>query len=400
MHVVYLHQYFNTPKMSGGTRSFEVGRRLVAAGHRVDMITSWQEPTRQKGWFMTDECGITVHWLPVRYSNHMSNFSRIIAFCKFAIRAASRARRVRGDIVFASSTPLTIAIPAVYAARRCRIPMVFEVRDLWPELPIAIGALKNPLLQLAAKALEHFAYVNSAAIIALSPGMAQGICRNGYPKEKVEVVPNAADLQLFRRDALLGGAFRQRLGIGDDKILVGYLGTLGRINGVSYLVRLAAALKNDARFVFLAVGEGQEREELAALARAEGVLGGSFLMLPKVAKLEVPALLSAVDVATSLFLPIPEMEANSANKFFDALAAGCCVAINYGGWHAQLLQEANAGVRLDVDPRRAATELQALADEPGRIESAGINARKLAEDKFSRDDLAAKIHAVLATVLQ
>jgi glycosyltransferase involved in cell wall biosynthesis len=400
MHVVYLHQYFNTPKMSGGTRSFEVGRRLVAAGHRVDMITSWQEPTRQKGWFMTDECGISVHWLPVRYSNHMSNFSRIIAFCNFAIRAAARARRIRGDIVFASSTPLTIAIPAVYAARRCRIPMVFEVRDLWPELPIAVGALKNPLLQFAAKTLERFAYANSAAIVALSPGMAQGICRNGYPREKVEVVPNAADLQLFRRDALLGGALRRRLGIGNDKILVGYVGTLGRINGVSYLVRLAAALKNDARFVFLAVGEGQERDELAALARAEGVLGGSFLMLPKVAKLEVPALLSAVDVATCLFLPIPEMEANSANKFFDALAAGCCVAINYGGWHAELLRQSSAGIRLDADPLRAAIELRALADEPLRIQSAGVNARKLAEEKFSRDELAAKIDAVLSTALR
>ena len=340
MRIIYLHQYFNTPDMSGSTRSFEVGRRLVAAGHQVDIITSWQESTARKSWFTTDVSGMRVHWLPVRYSNHMNYPARIAAFFKFAIRAAGRARRVEGDVVFATSTPLTIAIPAVYAARRRGIPMVFEVRDLWPELPISIGALKNPVLRRAAKALERFAYSNSAAVVALSPGMAEGIVRTGYPREKVAMVPNASDLELFQRDAAQGRAFRQRFGIDDGRILVGYLGTLGRINGVGYLVQVAAALKDDPRFAFLTVGDGQERELVAALARSEGVLDRNFLMLSKIPKTQVPALLSAVDVATSLFLPIPQMESNSANKFFDALAAGCCVAINYGGWHAQLLQEA------------------------------------------------------------
>ena len=399
MHIIYLHQYFNTPEMSGSTRSFEVGRRLVAAGHQVDIITSWQEPTARKGWFTTDESGMRVHWLAVRYSNHMNYLARIVAFFRFAIRAAGRARRVRGDVVFATSTPLTIAIPAVYAARRRGIPMVFEVRDLWPELPIAIGALKNPVLRRAARVLERFSYSNSAAVIALSPGMAEGIVRTGYPRERVVIVPNASDLELFQRDTSHGRAFRRRIGIDDGRILVGYLGTLGRINGVSYLVQVAAALKGDPRFLFLTVGDGQEREQVAALARSEGVLDRNFLMLSKIAKAQVPALLSAVDVATSLFLPIPQMESNSANKFFDALAAGCCVAINYGGWHAQLLREAQAGIRLDSDPRRAASDLQALADEPGKIKSAGLNARRLAEERFSRDDLAAKIQAVLAGVI-
>jgi len=277
--------------------------------------------------------------------------------------------------------------------------MVFEVRDLWPELPISIGALKNPLLRRAAQALERFAYSNSAAVVALSPGMAEGIVRTGYPREKVAMVPNASDLELFQRDAAQGRAFRRRLGIDDGRILVGYLGTLGRINGVSFLVQVAAALKDDPRFLFLTVGDGQERELVAALARSEGVLDRNFLMLSKIPKTEVPALLSAVNVATSLFLPIPQMESNSANKFFDALAAGCCVAINYGGWHAQLLHEAQAGIRLRSDPRQAAADLQALAVEPGKIQSAGLNARRLAEERFSRDDLAAKIQAVLAGVI-
>jgi glycosyltransferase involved in cell wall biosynthesis len=399
MHVIYLHQYFNTPDMSGSTRSFEVGRRMVAAGHQVDIITSWREPTVRKGWFTTDVAGMRVHWLPVRYSNHMKYLGRLIAFFEFAIRAAGRARDIRGDVVFATSTPLTIAIPAVYAARRRGIPMVFEVRDLWPELPIAIGALKNPILRRVARMLERFSYSNAAAVIALSPGMAQGIMQTGYPGEKIVVVPNASDLEFFQRNPSEGREFRRQMGIDEGKILVGYLGTLGRVNGVSYLVRVAAALKNDPRFVFVTVGDGQERELVAALARSENVLDDNFLMFSKIAKVQVPALLSAVDIATSLVVPVPQMELNSANKFFDALAAGCCVAINYGGWHAELLEEAQAGIRLNSDPRQAAAELQALADENGKIATAGLNARKLAEQKFSRDDLALKVQSVLAGVI-
>lgn len=399
MRIIYLHQYFNTPEMSGSTRSYEVGRRLVNAGHTVDIVTSWQEPTSQKGWFTSDIAGMNVHWLPVPYSNHMNFAQRIAAFFKFALRAGNRAASIGGDVVFATSTPLTISLPGTYAARRLGVPMVFEVRDLWPELPIAVGALNNPLLKWAARALEQFSYANSAAIVALSPGMAEGVARAGFPPEKITIVPNGSDLDSFRRDDVRGRAFRAGIGIAPEKILVAYVGTLGRINGVSYLVRLAAALAEDTRFSFLTVGDGQERDQVAALARSEGVLNRNFRMLPKVAKTDVPALLSAVDISTSLFLPIPQMEANSANKFFDALAAGCCVAINYGGWHAQLLQETQAGVRLEADPRLAAAALMRLADQPGQIATLGRNARRLAEDRFSRDDLAAKIHAVLANAV-
>ncbi|HEY3784176.1 MAG TPA: glycosyltransferase family 4 protein [Steroidobacteraceae bacterium] len=398
MRIIYLHQYFNTPDMSGSTRSYELGRRLVAAGHVVDMVTSWRAPTERRGWFDTDVAGMRVHWLPVAYSNHMSFVQRVTAFVQFALSAARRAAQLEGDVVFASSTPLTIALPAVHAARRRRIPMVFEVRDLWPELPIAVGALRNPLLQWMARRLEKYAYVNAAQIVALSPGMAAGVADAGYPQSRITVVPNAADLELFARDCARGREFRARLGIGADQIVIGYAGTLGRINGVSYLVELAAALRDDARLVFLIVGDGQEREPITALARERGVLGRNLLMLDRVAKSEMPQVLWALDVATSLFLPIRAMESNSANKFFDALAAGCCVAINYGGWQAQILQGAEAGLYLSADPREAAAQVRSLADDPERLRARGRHARRLAEEQFSRDALAARLEQVLSHV--
>src|SRR5690554_854503 len=132
MKVIYLHQYFNTPEMSGGTRSYEMARRMVAAGHEVHMVTSYREQdANRKGWFLTEEAGINVHWYPVPYSNHMGFVQRIKAFIAFALAARKKSVELDGDIIFATSTPLTIALPAVPASRKKKIPMVFEVRDLW-----------------------------------------------------------------------------------------------------------------------------------------------------------------------------------------------------------------------------------------------------------------------------
>jgi glycosyltransferase involved in cell wall biosynthesis len=398
MRLIYLHQYFNTPEMMGGTRSFEIGRRLVAAGHTVEVITSWRERSSRRGWFTTETQGMRVHWLPVHYSNHMGYGARMAAFARFAVAAASRANSLEADAIFATSTPLTIALPAVYAARRKRIPMIFEVRDLWPDLPIAVGAIRSPMARWLARKLETFAYSNAARVIALSPGMAAGVARRGYAPERITVVPNGADLELFEPGGSRGREFRRRLGIADDSIVIGYAGTFGRINGVAYLVRVAAAMRSEPRAVFVLIGEGHDRAEVERLARELGVLNRNLLLLPGVAKSDMPAVLSGLDIATSLFLPIREMETNSANKFFDGLAAGCCVAINYGGWQADILASNQAGIRLATDPAEAAVQLTALVREPDRIRSCRCNARSLAVAQFSRDDLARRVEAIISEV--
>ena len=194
MRIIYLHQYFNTPEMSGSTRSYEVGRRLVAAGHQVDIITSWREATAEAGWFTTEVSGMRVHWLPVKYSNRMNYFARIVAFFKFAVRAAGRAHGVRGDVVLATSTPLTIAIPAVYAARRLGIPMVFEVRDLWPDLPIADRCAEKPF---AARRGESVGTVRLYELRGCDQRYRRAWPKESRapatPKEKIAIVPNASD---------------------------------------------------------------------------------------------------------------------------------------------------------------------------------------------------------------
>ena len=396
MRVTYLHQYFNTPSMAGSTRSYEMARRLVLMGHEVSIVTSWRKDnSRGKDWFVTQEDGITVHWLPLPYSNRLTYRQRIHAFLRFAWAAGRRAAALPADIVFATSTPLTIALPAVYAAKRQAVAMVFEVRDLWPELPIAMGALNSPLLRGLARALEKFSYRHSKAVIALSPGMRDGVAATGYPIDRITVIPNSADLDRFFPDAHMKRQFRRLHDIGERDVLVVYAGTLGRINGVSYLVDLAAALSEVKNVRFLIVGDGQEAEQIRAYAAQRGCLGLNFHMMPEVSKAEIAGVFAAADIAVSTIIPLPELEANSANKFFDGLAAGCCVAVNHGGWQADLLREHQAGFQLPRAIDQAAAELMDWALQPERIATAGQRARMLAERLFSRDLLARELERVL-----
>lgn len=388
MRIVYIHQYFVTPSMPGGTRSYEQARRLAGRGHDVHVITTATGTERASlGWTTTVEDGITVHWLRLPYSNHMSFRTRIGVFLRFAVLATVRAVRVGADVVFATSTPLTVAIPGIVAARVRRARFVFEVRDLWPELPIEIGALHNPWAIRAAFALARAAYRNADHVVALSPGMAEGVAAHGYPPDRLSVVPNAADLGLFASAPEDGRRWRAAHDWLGDRPLVVYVGTFGLINGVGYLVRLASALaRTDPEVRFLLVGDGAEIGPVRALAAELGVLDRTLFIRPEVPKTDVPAILGAATLATSVVIPKPGLAANSANKFFDAMAAARPIAINHGGWQADLLRETGAGLVLDPhDIPSAATELAAhLRDRPW-LERAGRASRELATTRFDRD---------------
>jgi glycosyltransferase involved in cell wall biosynthesis len=395
LRIIYLHQYFNTPSMAGGTRSYEMARRLVAAGHDVQLVTSDRSGSGD-GWYETEEAGIRVHWLPVRYSNAMTYRERLRAFGAYALAAGPKATALGGDIVFATSTPLTIAIPAVYASKRLGAPMVFEVRDLWPEMPIAVGAIRGPL-KGPARWLARFAYRNAAQVVALSPGMRDGVVRYGYPPERVHVIPNGSDLDLFAPDPVSAARFRRSREWLRERQLVLYAGTLGRVNGVDYLARLAAEVLPLAPEVrFLIIGSGQEESKVRDEAARLGVLDRNFFMLGRQPKREVRNAFAAATLSTSCFIDLEEMWSNSANKFFDSLASGTPVAINYGGWQASLLEQYGAGLVLAVDDMAAARDrlLEALADSSW-LKRAGAAARRLAEEKFSRDLLAGRLEGVL-----
>jgi glycosyltransferase involved in cell wall biosynthesis len=391
MRILYLHQFFITREGVGGTRSYELARRFVAAGHEVRIVTA--------GGGRRTVDGIEVVGVRGAYSDYMTATSmpyprRIAAFLRFAAGAAIAAvRGPRPDVVYATSPPLTMSLPGMLAALRHRAPLVFEVRDLWPEAPIQMGALRNPLLRAAARALERLAYRRSAAIVALSPGIRSGVLAAGVPEEKVELVPNGSDLELFD-PAADGGALREELGLGPERLLCSYFGAMGEANDLTQVIEAAALLRErDVSFVLL--GDGKRRQALERLARDRGASNVVF-MDPVPDKASVARLAAASDACLTIFKDVPVLATNSPNKLFDTFAAGRAAIVNADGWMRELVERNDAGLYA-----RAGDPVD-LAEKVGRLEAdreltarLGRNARALAEREFDRDALAARALALL-----
>lgn len=362
------------------------------------MVTSVRARDRtHRGWRVRVVDGITVHEVAVPYDNHMGTAARIRAFLEFAVRAGPRAAAINPDVLFATSTPLTVTIPSAYAKFCTRSALVFEVRDLWPAMPIAMGVIRDPLSKIATRWLERFAYRTADRIIALSPGMAHGIAATGVHKHDVVMIPNGCDLELFDSAERSPDSWATKFA---DRRMCLYAGTIGRVNGLSYVVDVAAESQSIApEMLFLIVGDGKEADLVRRRAEDRGVLNGTLYLEEALPKRSVASLFKACSVALSVFIDLPEMWHNSANKFFDALAAGRPVAINYGGWQADLIARHELGLVLPVDsPRVAARMLADFVSDREAVTRCGRNARRLAESEFCRDKLSDKAWELVHSV--
>jgi glycosyltransferase involved in cell wall biosynthesis len=374
MRILYLHQFFITRAGGGGTRSYEFARRFVERGHGVRMVTAG-EGTRTVD-------GIEVVGVSGAYSDYMqatalSNTRRMLAFGRFALGATlTSLRGPRPDVIYATSPPLTMALPALVAAARWRAPLVFEVRDLWPEAPIQMGALRNRLAQRLARAVERFVYSRSTRLIALSPGI-----RAALPLDKAELVPNSADLDLFEPGSR-GELPSER----DGALVVSYFGAMGEANDLTAAVE-AARLLPEVRFVLM--GDGKRRQELERSAPPN-------VEFRRGTKADVARLAAESAACLTLFKDVPVLATNSPNKLFDTFAAGRPAIVNMDGWMRELVERNDAGVYVRAgDAANLAEKVAWLRDHPDEAARMGANARALAEREFDRDELARRALAVL-----
>lgn len=367
------------------------------------MVTSDRDSSNtDKKWRRSEIDGIEVFWSSVPYSNRMSFDRRIRAFLTFAYRAMSLIRKLDGDLVFATSTPLTIAIPAIVASRLKGVPMVFEVRDLWPEVPIALGVIKDPVSKFAARSLEKAAYRNSEAVIALAPGMAQAIDDTGWAKKPATVIPNGADLRLFDATGDDGRHIRTRFLKAPDERLLLYCGALGHVNGVGYLVDLAAQFRSTEQPIrIVIIGDGVEFDQVQQRARDAGLLDDRVFMLGQLPKQEATRYLLASDMTIALFRgPRIVWRDATQNKFFDSLAAGKPIACNFDGWQSKIAETHDVGFSLPPDsPAAAAAQLASRLQDDEWLNTASKAAKNLARNEFSMDQHARSLNEVLSDSL-
>lgn len=374
---------------------------MVECGHEVTMVTSSSRlPAEYEAHLFVDGeiDGIRIRSVRVRYSNYMGYARRMWSFLQFTLGASWLAATAgHHDVVFATSTPLTVGIPGRVAASLTRTPFVFEVRDLWPEAAIQMGAIKRgSLLAHVAKRLERSLYRHSEEVVVLSPGMGAGVVAEGVSPMHVHMIPNSCDVDLFTPGPKKQ-ADAKRLGV-KGRFVVGYAGAIGPSNALETHVPKAArvlAERGRGDIVFLIAGEGKCLPELTALT--DGM--DNVILLGAMPKNEIPAVLRTADVLMTLFADVPILATNSPNKFFDALAAGRPVIVNQPGWMRELVEENGVGLYVPVgDGVALADAIESLADDRPKTASMGEAARELAEAAFGRDLQASRLIAVLEDV--
>jgi len=395
MKILYFHQHFSTPQGSTGIRSYEMAKKAIQHGHEVTMVCGSYSggitgltDNFQKGKRTGVVDGINIIEFDLNYSNSDGLIKRSLTFLKFAIKSIGLALTKDYDVVFATTTPLTAGIPGIFARWLRRKTFVFEVRDLWPELPKQMGVIKNPVVLGLMSALEWLSYRSAHRCIGLSPGIIDGISARGVPKEKIELVPNGCDLNIFANNAT---PWRPK-GVNDTDLMAVFTGTHGMANGLDAALDAAKELqqrgRNDIKIVF--VGQGKLKASLQDRAEKECLLNVFFH--PPVNKDKLAGLMASADIGLQLLANVPAFYfGTSPNKFFDYISAGLPVLNNYPGWLAGMITEQKCGFSVEAEnPIAFARALEQAASNKKALKVMGGEARQLAISKFDRNLLSEK----------
>lgn len=389
MKVIYVHQYFRTPQEGGAVRSYHLAKGLVEAGIDVEMITAGNQSGYDQKWID----GIKVHYLPVPYDQKFNFFKRIKAFWDFSVQAKKLLKILaRPDLLYITSTPLTTGWVGLWAKRKMAIPYIFEVRDLWPQAPIEVGAIRNKILIQYLQKLEAKIYKNALSLVALSPGIASHL-RKISPKSVVHLVPNFSDLHTFYpQEKSLEILKKYNL---SSELTIAYTGALGKVNAVNELLELALlAQEKGKKWQFLVMGKGSAESELKKYAEQNELMNLKFI--PFGTKQLVNEVLSVSDFAWISFAHLPVLKTNSPNKFFDAIASGKAILVNHKGWVYQLTKEYDLGIPfLPEKLEQSFKQLEALDDNRKKLDQMSKNSRVLAEKYFSKDLAVLRVLRVL-----
>ena len=391
MKILYIHQYFKTPSEPGGTRSYWLAKKFIEEGHTVTMLTTSSSGDSKTEYKTID--GINVVYLKVPYHQNMSVFLRLKSFISFMFKSTLLAlKEEKVDIVLATSTPLTVGFPALVLKIIRKIPFIFEVRDLWPEVPIQMGGLNNKLLQKLAIKFEKSVYKNANHIVALSPGMADGVLRY-VPENKVSIIPNMAKIDLFwprKRNKQI----QIKLGLKSDSFKIIHFGSLGLANGVMSILKVAEKLKNDNYLEFVFIGGGSLEADLKEYCKEKNLRNVHFLGTFSLN--ETSEIVNLCDVSIVSFQDLPILYTNSPNKLFDSLSAGIPIIVNSAGWTKELVESNECGIYVNPNkPEQLVGAIKLLRENQDLKNSLGINSRILAETKYDKSILCNKYAKLL-----
>ena len=395
MHIVVFSQYHTNPDCPATSRHYTLLAHL-AKTHRVTLLTTpaWkgQRLTREFPWVPQ---GVEIREAAIPYENRMGPARRTLAFAQYAGWALREGLRIdKPDVIWGISTPLTAAWAAAQVARWRRVPWVFEVQDLWPAFPIAMGAVPTALARQQLYRMEKRLYQSARHVLPLSPDMTRYVTDLGIAAEKVTTVLNGTDLDLAARatpEAV--EKLRQVQGLAGKRVIL-YAGTFGRANDIPTLVAAAEAMAaEESAAVWVFLGHGFH-EPLVAAAAARWP--GRIRLVGGQARHEVFGWFALAAVSVVSFLGLPVLDANSPAKLYDSLAVGTPVIVTNAGWTKALVEKHACGWHVPAgDAQALAALLRDLLRQPEQLATAGRNGRNLAKHEFDRQQLAAQVQRIL-----
>jgi glycosyltransferase involved in cell wall biosynthesis len=403
MKLIYIHQYFVTNEGTSGTRSYDVSKYLVQMGHQVTMITGLHDQdsrVRLPWWrfYKTVEIdGIKVIYCNSRYSNNLSVPGRLYSWLSFAKLATWAALREKdADLIFATSTPLTVGIPGRIAAALKGLPYVFEVRDLWPEDLLAADRIKPGLQFKLWEMLERFCYKKAKKILLVSKGFHDRLLERGFDPARLQTLVLGADGSLFK-DSQPDTAYFREHGL-EGKTIAVYTGAHGDANGLPQLLDAAEHLKHRPDIAVVLIGEGKMREKLITDAASRGLANIHFL--PAVPKHRLPGILNACHIGLMILKQITRPRWVTPNKIFDYMFAGVPSIVNFPGTTADLVVEEGVGVAAKPgDAKDLAAKIEYWADHPDERTAIGRRGREVAWGKFDRKMIAKSLAEVFKSCI-
>lgn len=393
MHILLFYQYYHNRDCAATGRHFNFIRSL-SQQHQITVITSdvW-EHKRQTHLYPWAPEGVDIISLPVPYDNAMHTGGRLKAYAGYAWQALKQGLRVhKPDVIIGSSTPLTAAWAAAKVAQFRRIPWVFEVRDLWPDFPIQMGAIRNAWLQRRLYNMERMLYRSASHIITLSPDMKAHVVSKGFSPSKITTLLNGSDLDLAQQmDEAAETRLRNMHGLQEKKVIL-YAGTFGRANAIPLLIETAKRLthRQDTHFVFMGAGyyENTLREAAASVP--------NITIVPAEPRHRIFNWFRLADLALVSFLDIPVLAANSPAKFFDSLACGTPVVVTNPGWTKTFVEKHHCGWYANAnEPESLVRCIEEAFGNPEELKQAGINGQRQASILFDRSSMTESLNKIL-----
>jgi glycosyltransferase involved in cell wall biosynthesis len=392
--IVFFTHYYPPEINAPASRTSEHCRIWARLGHNVTVITS--APNHPDGVIypcyrnriMQKELvdGVTV----VRVWTHLAanaGFSRrTLNYVSFMISAVLAAPRLpRPDIYISTSPQFFCGLAGLFAAKMFAKPWLLEVRDLWPESIVSVGAMQKGKAIKFLEWLERLAYRKADRIVCVTDSFRPHIAARCENPSKIDVVKNGVDLGLFKISAA-GGDIKSRYGL-EGRFVAAYVGTHGMAHGLDTVLDAAASLKNDSRIAFLLVGGGSEQARLAARAQSMGL--DNVRIVGQLAKSEMPAVWAATDASLIVLKRSDTFEKVLPSKMFEAMAMECPIILGVRGEAKALLEAAGAGIAVTPE---SADELAAavvrMANETAWAKSLGGAGGRFVRANFDRERLA------------